>query len=170
MWGWVGFGEAFFLCPVSLCLYVCQWYPHSCIWQISHCLFRLHLVKALALPPHLPLSHCYPARTHCPCSQNALLPLMAFTRHSRLCCSFSSSGTYDLNNGKSRVKEKGDNEKRSSRKKQKTKKERERVPFADSQLSQTTLELMGNESLFSASDPFASICTQFSQMDSGDVQ
>ena len=126
MLGWVGFGEAFFLCPVSLCLYVCQWYPHSCIWPLSHRLFRLHLVTSLALPPHLPLSHCSPARTHCPHNQNALPPLMAFTRLSRLRCSFSSSGTYDLNDGKSRVKEKGDNGKRSSRKKRKTERERER--------------------------------------------
>lgn len=103
-------------------------------------------------------------------SQNALLPLMAFTCLSRLCCSFSSSGTYYLNNGKSRVKGKGDNGKRSSRKKRQAKKEKEGVPFVDSQLYHTTLELMGNGSPFSESDPFASICTQFSQMESADVQ
>lgn len=93
---------------------------------------------------------------------------MAFTHLSRLSCLFSSSGTYDLNNRKSTGKEKGDNRKRSSRKKRKTKK-RERVPFADSQLYHTMLKLMGNGSLFSASDPFTSICTQFSQMERGDV-
>lgn len=162
MLGWVGFGEDFSLFPVSLCLYICQWYPHFCIWPSSHRLFRVHLVTPLALPPYLPLSHCSLARTRCPHSQNALLPLLAFTCLSRLCCSFSSfssSGTCDLNDGKSRVKEKGDNGKRSSRKKRKTIKERERVPFVDSQLYHTTLELMGNGSPLSASDPFASICT-----------
>lgn len=135
---------------------------------IQSSFFRVPLVTPLALLPHLPLSHWYPARTHCPHSPNAFLPLMAFTHLSKLSCSFSSSGTYDLNNGKSRGKEKGDNRKRSSRKKRKTKK-RERVPFADSQLYHTMLKLMGNGSLFSASDPFTSICTQFSQMER-DVQ
>lgn len=47
---------------------------------------------------------------------------------------------------------------------------RRRVPFADSQLYHTMLKLMGNGSLFSASDPFTSICTQFFQMERGDVQ
>jgi len=70
-------------------------------------------------------SHWSPARTHCPHSQNALLPLMAFTRLSRLWCLVSSSGTYDLKGGKIRAKEKGDNGKSSSRKKRKTKKEGE---------------------------------------------
>lgn len=76
-------------------------------------------------PSHIPGSPWTPVRTHCSRSQNALLPLMAFTRLSRLSCSFSFSGIYDLNDGKNSVKEKGDNGKRSSRRKRKTKKERE---------------------------------------------
>lgn len=167
MLDWSGF-EAFFLCPASLCLHFCQWCPHSCTWPISHDLFRLHLVTFLALPTHTPFSHCSLARNHSPHSQNALLSLMALDCLSRLRYSFSSSRTYDLNDRKSRLKEKGNNGKRSSRKKRKTKKER--VQFSDSQLYHTTLELMGNEPPFSTSDPFASTCTQFSQMKSGDVQ
>lgn len=77
------------------------------------------------------------------------------------------------------MKEGRDNGKRSSRKRETKdqkgllrpkRRERERVLFADSQLYHTSLELMGNGSPFSASDPFASVCTQFSQMESGDVQ
>lgn len=168
MLGWIDFGETFLLCPLSLCLHICQWCPHSCTQQFSHPSSESLWLEPLALLPHLPLSHWYPARTHCPHSQNAFLPLLAFTHLSRLSCSFSS-GTHDLNDGKSRGKEKGDNMKRSSRKKRQTKK-RERVPFADSQLYHTMLKLLGNESLFSASDPFTSIRTQFSQMERGDVQ
>lgn len=89
---------------------------------IQSSFFRVPLATPLALLPYLPLSHWYPARIHCPHSQNSFLPLMAFTPLSRLSCLFSFSGTYDLNNGKSRGKEKGDNRKRSSRKKRKTKK------------------------------------------------
>lgn len=137
---------------------------------IQSSFFRAPLPTPLALPPHLPLSHWWLARTHFgPHSQSPFLPVMALTHLSRLSCLFSSSGTHDLNDGKSRGKEKGDNRKRNSRKKRKTKK-RERVPFADSQLYHTMLKLMGNGSLFSASDPFISICTQFSQMERGDVQ
>lgn len=167
MLGSIVFGETFFFPCLPLPAYLSV-VPSLLHMEFQSSFFRVPLATPLALLPYLPLSHWYPARTNCPHSQNAFLHLMAFIHLSRLSSLFSSSGTYDLNNGKSRGKEKGDNRKRSSRKKRKTKK-RERVPFADSQLYHTMLKLMGNGSLFSASDPFTSICTQFSQMERGDV-
>lgn len=70
--------------------------------------------------PLVPCKDPLASQPHSYASRNSIhCPLQTFSS------SFSSSGTYDLNDGKSRVKEKGDKGIRSSRKNRKTKKERE---------------------------------------------